>query len=150
MVGVKTRERHGAQNTADEAIGERLEHCGAGANPEGKREHPGNGRQGGHGYRAQAAAASLDHGFFQRSNRGLRTMSASRSKRMPFLATMPMTMIMPCGKRREGSLVSAERRKPPKLESNAEAKMAVAQRKCEIQRAETANRSNSARNKTPT
>src|SRR5258706_4381276 len=57
-------EDQGAQNPADDGNGERLEHCGTGANPEGKREHSGNGREGGHGDRAQAAAASLDHGFF--------------------------------------------------------------------------------------
>ena len=74
--------------------------------------------------------------------------SASRS-RMPFLATMPMTMIIPM---REATLkevlVIRRARKPPKLESNAEARMAVGAEKVRNSKSRTANKSSSARNKT--
>src|SRR6266705_1849677 len=74
--------------------------------------------------------------------------SASR-RRIPFFATMPMTMIMPM---REATLnevlVITSARNPPKLESNAEARIAAGAEKVRNSKSSTANRSSSAKNNT--
>src|SRR5260370_137665 len=68
---------------------------------------------------------------------------------MPFLATMPMTMIMPM---REATvkevLVIKRARNPPKLESNAEARVGGGAEKGRNSKSSTANRRSSARNNT--
>src|SRR2546429_1004132 len=68
---------------------------------------------------------------------------------MPFLATMPMTMIMPI---RDATLnvvlVSSNARKPPNVESNAEVKIAVGAEKVRNSNRSTANRSKRANSRT--
>ena len=59
-----------------------------------QRQHAGHGGQRGHHDGAQAAAAGLHHRLFRRISHGAELWSAS-SSRMPFLATMPITMIRP-------------------------------------------------------
>src|SRR5437016_6977328 len=68
---------------------------------------------------------------------------------MPFLATMPMTMIMPI---RDATLnvvlVSSNARKPPNVNSNAEVKIAVGAEKDRNSNRSTANRSKRANSRT--
>jgi len=68
---------------------------------------------------------------------------------MPFFATMPMTMIMPM---KDATLkvvcVTSSARNPPKVESNAEARIAVGAEKVRNSNNRTANNSTRASTKT--
>ncbi len=74
--------------------------------------------------------------------------SASRSK-IPFFATMPMTMIMPIREATSNVVpVTNSARNPPNVESSADPKIAVGAEKVLNSNNSTANKSNSANNKT--
>src|SRR5579859_1528587 len=60
------RKNHGAEQTADDGDGERLQHLRTGANAESEGQHSGDGGESGHGDGAKAAAAGLNHGVVRR------------------------------------------------------------------------------------